>query len=272
MADSEQRLVAPGTFIGHMGAAWYVWRQHVRAILLPFVIGAFLYFTLLQAGLILLGDEELSETTQAGASILLVFALTLVGGLVSATGIVARSIVVMADGSSGRTTTMTTAGARLRPVKSHVIAAGMISLLLSGGVAVLLIYNLGPFVAPYLFLGPPVLAPVIALEGKTLPEGWRRTRRLLSGNALRLFLYLLCAALLLSLTQLILGQTLLSALSSLGTGFALVLVATAAWSTLLGLAFSLMVAVTLIAYFDLRSRKENFALEDLQEPPGSADD
>jgi hypothetical protein len=108
-------------------------------------------------------------------------------------------------------------------------------------------------------MGPPIVVQVIAHERKTLQEALPRARSLWRRQLLRIFLYLLSIALGLTLFWLVLVLLAQGALASNGVEFSAlgeVLFALGA-GALFGLCLPLMIAMSTLAYIDLRARTED---------------
>jgi hypothetical protein len=78
----------------------------------------------------------------------------------------------------------------LQPRRKDVVVSGLFAGMASLAVSVFLL-PLWPLLA-VLFIGPPILIHTIALEDLDLPEGWARTRALMTGHWLRMIGYLVC--------------------------------------------------------------------------------
>jgi hypothetical protein len=255
--DLRERVLEPGTFLGLVGIAAKIWVRNARSIVYPFLVAGAVIFV--ATFLAVYWSTELGpRKVLVGASLFLIVGLSFSGSLLSA-----NASVVLSAGLNDSPMKMGQAARSLKPVRSHLLAAAMIS----GVLALLLLLMFGPLggiSGPHLFLGPPILIHVIALERETFQDAWRRTRSLLSGQTLRTILYLLCLALGLGLMEQIIG-----ALAFTGPAtFAFIVFAYAVLGATIGLGLSFMAASTLVSYFGIRSDKEkSFALDDLQRPP-----
>lgn len=118
------------------------------------------------------------------------------------------------------------------------------------------------------FLGPPIVAHVIVLEGVTLYAAWNRARKLLAGQWLRIFMYLLTAflglALLTSIVLALVGGALGEAPDDFEWGYASIVALTNTITEAFRLPF--LGAVALACYLDLRVRAGEL------EPEGSPTD
>jgi hypothetical protein len=191
-----------------------------------------------------------------------VFLSTIVRSLsvhLPATLLSALSVVVLIDHITGARTSLSEARSRVRPLVSQLLAAGLYAAVLS----LLGIFLPTPIIMfPSLMLalmGPPILVQVIAHERKTLQEALPRARSLWRRQLLRIFLYLLSMALGLTLVWLVLVLLAQGALASSGiefSAFGEVLFGLGA-GALFGLSLPLMIAMSTLAYIDLRARTED---------------
>ncbi|MDQ4095257.1 MAG: hypothetical protein M3174_03500 [Actinomycetota bacterium] len=229
------------------------------AAVVPFLL---LIFGLGLADVAVVFSLEADAVTTA-IGIALYFALPFVGSI-----LVARAARIMAPALAGQRVSFGRAGRGLRGALPHVFAAAMISTLLT-----FVLSQLDPVllarVAPFLVIGPPVLAQVLAIERRPLGEAWRRTRELVTGQALRVFLYLLCMALAVAMFRELLVGLVFQATRGLGDAG---LLSALAFTILTGLGLSFMAAAGLVTYLDCRTRTETYALEDLKESDDVATD
>lgn len=102
------------------------------------------------------------------------------------------SNVIWSRAYDGPAKTLGSAWRKVAPGLKEVLAASLLSGILSLTLA-LFLRNLAPLVL-YVVFGPPVLIQVVALEQRDLQGAWGRTRSLLAGRAGRTLLYLLTVA------------------------------------------------------------------------------
>ena len=149
---------------------------------------------------------------------------------------------------------------------SHLLAAAAIAGL-SAALVYLLIGPLGYALGARALIGPPLLAHAIVLERTTLQEGWRRTRERLRGNALRMSVYLSCAALLAVLVEdmalFLVYRIARGSFSGSALGWGLELTR----GLLLGAGLSFMTAVGFVAYLEARTRHDGLTADELREAP-----
>ena len=251
---SVEEVLAPNNFLAYVGATVTILRTAGRRGLLPFLILGVLLAVVLSFALDLIGDS--------GGRLAILYLQLLALPLLSSL-LVPRVARVMAFALRGDSITFREAGRDLRGTTPHVFAGGMIAALL----ALLLTQMLGllgALIGWHLAMGPPVFAQIIGLERRSMQEAFPRTRQLAKGSALRVFLYLLCAAL-----ALVMFETVLSGLVVTGLGVGLPIdVAEAVFvpvsGAVTGFGLWFMCAMGLVTYFDMRTRAEDFDVDDLR--------
>lgn len=262
---SSPESARPTNFLGYVAGAARVYRLVPARVAVPFFVTAALLTTATGVAAASVGA--------AGSSggVIGIYALQLLGMPFVMSLLAARAEGVMVGALTGGDVTIREAGRRQRNVRTHLFTAAAVAAFLTL-ILLLAMGLLGALVAAHLFLGPTILVSVIVFEEQSFQEGWIRTKQLLRGHGMRLFLYLLCIAMALVLVEIVLsGLTIRLAVAVAGSG-ALSNVAlpftgwvsgTGAWG---GLGLSFMSAVGLMAYFDLRSKaEEDFEVADLAE-------
>lgn len=246
-------VLSPNNFLSYIGATVSLLRAAGWKVILPFVaLTAVLSMADLGARLSIENDDTL-----LGVRLGLLFALPLVGSMIAA-----RTTRVLAPALAGENVSLKQAGVDLRGHRSHMLACGMIAMLLTFVLAQ--VNPLLGLIGPHLVLGPPLLVQVVGLEREPLGAAWRRVREMVRGQALRIFLYILCAALALVMFEVILAGlvfTLVANASSTDAG-AIAGIPIEVISSGIGLGF--MAAFGLVAYFDCRTRFEGLELDDLK--------
>ena len=255
---AAEDLLSPNNFLSYLGATVALLRASGLRVFLPFVLlGVLLSVTL---SLVIGSVDNLNDS---GLTLAALYAQLLVLPLVSSL-VVPRVSAVMASSLAGKDLSFRAARDRLRGIGPHILAGGMVAAFLT------LFFTqflglLGAFVGWHVAMGPPVFAQVVGFEKRPVQEAFRRVRQLAKGSALRVFMYLLCAALALVMFETILSNTLLAGLdAAVGAGAAeAIFIPFSGLVTGLGLAF--MCSMGVIAYLDMRARFEDFDGDDLQE-------
>jgi hypothetical protein len=187
------------------------------------------------------------------------FALMVIPLLVGAI-VVAAGSLMLTDTIVGKGTSAVRAYGQMRAHLGPVVAAGLAATLLS----VILRVLLPPFefiLRPLLY-GPAIVGQVIALEGTDLKGSLSRAGQLLRKETLRIFMYLFAISL---------GASLLAVLvpgfATIGLGDANDVVYFTITSLLqilvVAIIFPFVAVAMLVAYFDLRARKENLSFGEL---------
>ncbi len=244
-----------------------LWRRHARAVVIPFLflIG---FLSLTPLAILPFQDSSARSAVVTSLYLLRIFGVPLLGAWV-----VARVAVLVEEreralaletgeggvpegGAGPGGATWRGAGARTKPQRSHIAAAAMLAtaLTLFLGVALDL---LGFAVAPFLFLGPPLLIHAIALEGLSFVDGWARMRALMKGEAARTIVYLVSVALALALAQIIVTEGVRIGLTDVGLGIvaevAIILIVSLVTA---GVALSFMALVGIATFNELKRRNE----------------
>lgn len=255
---SAARAPIPGplAFTGIVRASWRLYRPNAWTLVrlaFPILLAYSVASVLVADRLTIEGDEV--EVVSA----LFTFAILILNAIVSSFIIAfsARVIDVRStdaeseDGSDKPDAARSSVGFLIR----NIFAASLLSAMVS-----LLLFVLGPIVIfirdP--LLGPPIIVHAIALERRTLYEAWARARFLLSGNWLRVFVYLLTLALgLILLYGLVIfggtGWLERGPSSDPGLGFLLPIAIAEAVARSITLPF--FATAMLVCYYDLRVRK-----------------
>ena len=254
---SPGEILLPTNFLAYTGAALRLLRTSLRTAVVAFcLVGVFIAVFAAAGG-------TLADTADSTDFLYVVLyaqliALPFLGSLVSA-----RTSRVMALSLAGRDITLRAAGVGLRGYRSHLVVAAMLASFLTLALTFAM-GLLGAFVGSHLLLGPPILAQVIALERASFSEAWIRTKELLRGQALRLFLYLLCAALMIVMAEIIISGIVFTVLVAAIDEDVAVVVNTPIAGIVSGFGLALMSAFALESYLELRTRQdEDFGIEGL---------
>ena len=256
--DLPEELVSPRSFIHYLGASWRLWKPSSKRLLPAF----FVVILLISVGIGLAGYLT-APVTGGGATAraLLIGYLPLLVLSLGTSVLAGYASPVIAARTVGTPVSWGAARTSVRPVRSHLVAAAMIGATLSFGLAVVLA-PFGVLIGPLLFLGPPILAQAIALEGSTLAEGSNRLRALLTGNTARVLIYLVCAAFIFGLVQVMVG-TLIAAASVNLAGAAAIFAYQPLNAVVAAFTYSFMSAFTVVTYLELRSRAGDLERSDL---------
>jgi hypothetical protein len=262
-------LPAPQGFGDLLKNTWTQYRTNFLPLFILFIPLGAAFFIAIAPLLIFSGDSigtgaaDTSLSTSVTLAVLTVLPI-IVGGIGVATG-----TVLVTDRLVGYATTAPGAFRKIRPHLSALFVAGLASSLLS----ILLQLVLPPFaffMHPLLY-GPAIVVQVIALEGADLKVAMARAGKLLGGEKVRVFANLFAVSLGVSILNLLLpglAGTALNAISnevvSRTAGTLLEILVTAALVPLVAVAM-------LVAYFDLRARKENLDSAELATERGVSD-
>lgn len=184
MSDAEEHEVArPPRFFEVLSEAASLYKARFGA-LVPTFLATYVAILALQ----LLALIDLSDVALAT----LVFALELVGAL-AGTALFAAASIVFSDHVDGSPSSLRAALLSLRPLASDLIRAALFSAIFSifaltliGGISLL-------------FIGPPIVVQLIAVDRLHLREAWARTRVMASGEWPRIVGVLLLVVLVLAL-------------------------------------------------------------------------
>ena len=245
-----------------MGAAVRLYKPVAFRVAFPFILLGLGFAIAAEIAVNLVADDNgVTGGSRAGAVVAIRFAqllaMPLFGSLLAA-----RAAVLMSQALAG------TEGQPMEPSqtgRSHLLAGGMLSSFLTFAFT-LALGILGAYVGPHLILGPPIFVQILALEKGPFDEAWVRTKAFLKGNAMRVFLYLLCAALALVMVKILFDALIFTVLIQLvGLSTARDPAAFLAGASF-GLTLSFMSALGLVAYLELRTRHEEFGIDDLKQP------
>jgi hypothetical protein len=213
------------------------------------------FFIAIAPLLIFNGDKISVGATDTSLSTSVTLALLTVLPIVVGGVVVAIGTVLVTDRLVGIATSATDAFRKIRPHLSALFVAGLASSLLS----ILLQLVLPPFaffVHPLLY-GPAIVVQVIALEGADLKVAMARAGELSRGEKLRVFANLFAVSLGVSIVTLLVPGLAGAALNSISidvvartAGTLVQILVTAALVPVVGVAM-------VVAYLDLRARKEN---------------
>lgn len=241
-------------------AAGGLYRNNFAPLLLLFLPLA-VAFLIAVAPLLALPDQQIGVSGSTPSAFLLVlgFALVVIPMVVGGIG-VAASTLLLTDRIVGHRTTPTDAFRKVRPNLGPLIAAGLASTLLS-----LVLRQLLPplefFLRPMLY-GPAILVQVITLEAMDLRNGLSRMGELLRRHILRIFMFLFAVSMGASLLDIVLPGFATLGLTNVNN-VAYFIVASLIQVLVVVLTLPFVAATMLVAYFDLRARKEDLDLEQL---------
>jgi hypothetical protein len=184
VSDAEDNDVArPPRFSEVLNEAARLYRARFAALVPTFFVAYIAILALQLLALIDLSDAALAT---------LLFALELVGALVG-TALFAAASIVFSDHVNGSQSSLRTALLSLRPLTSDLIRAALFSAILSifaltliGGISLL-------------FIGPPIVVQLIAIDRLHLRDAWSRTRVIASGQWPRIVGVLLVIVLVMAL-------------------------------------------------------------------------
>jgi hypothetical protein len=171
VGDAEERDVArPPRFSELLSEAAGLYWARFAALVPTFVVAYAVIVALPLLALIDLSDAALAT---------LAFALQVMSALVGAT-LFASASIVYSDHIEGTRSSLRAALGSIRPLAREVITAALFSAIFSM-FALTLLGSLGLLLQP-LFVGPPILIQVVAIEHLRLREAWPRTRVIASGQ------------------------------------------------------------------------------------------
>ena len=173
----------------------------------------------------------------------------------------ARTGWAVIGASAGESISLRDAGVALRPFRSHILASAMLSAFLTFILANILGLYFGLFLGAHLFLGPPFLLHAIAIEKKSFVDGWARTKELVRGQALRLFLYLLCITLAIVMVEITVLQLAARAIDSVASTRLVLITYYPLLGVILGAGMALTSAYLVIAYLDVRGRIDDVDIQ-----------
>lgn len=242
MPDAEEHDVSrPPRFSEILTEAAGSYRVRFASLVPTFVVA---YIAIVALPLLALID--LSDTALAT----LAFALQVISALVGTTLFAAASIV-FSDHVAGSRSSLRPALSSLRPLTRDVITAALFSAIFSM-FALTLLGNLGLLLQP-LFVGPPILVQVLAIEHLRLRDAWPRTRVIASGQWTRVVGMLLGIVLALAVV-LIAVFGFVEAGTSAASDAARLGVFVAVQGLVAGLAYPYLAAAQFVLYRDLAER------------------
>jgi hypothetical protein len=201
-------------------------------------------------------------TRRAVASVdLVIYLVTVLSLAMVGSVLVVIAGVLMAGNLAGEPPSLADALGMLKGRMRDVVAGALIV----GAIAIPALQIFGDFglVFVFMLLGPPVVGHVIALERKRLKDAWPRAKSLLAGHTARIFLYLWSVALLLTLIMLVGWISAFNVAAELG-GAAGAAAGLALAAAVAGILMPFLAALSLVVYFDLRPRIEDFDLQKLR--------
>ncbi|MDQ3986258.1 MAG: hypothetical protein M3280_07135 [Actinomycetota bacterium] len=247
-------------------SSWRLWKPNVRSLSVGFFI-VIAILSLLFPAVVFFFRGSSVETSVVFSILLVTFlGVPFCGGVLTA--YLGRQV---RDRLAGRGTSFKDVRVALKPQRNHIFAAAMLATFLTLAFA-LVLRPVGSLVAPYFFLGPPILIHAIALEDCSFSEAWNRTKELMRGETVRVLVYLLCISLALGLieilTLVLIAEAIRAGTSDLAANYGLVLLK----SVIGALAFGLTACVGVSTYFELRARKdENFDPTLIEDEPGESE-
>nr|MBA3349038.1 hypothetical protein [Actinomycetota bacterium] len=207
-------LPAELRFAGIVTASWRLYRAHLPALIrLYFAIFLPLAFVRVVIQVLL----RLTASALAAQVILTLASIVLVA--LAGSFALHCATVILADAVGKRATSPTSAARSLRGQLRDLASAGLLVSMLSIAALFLPFGPLGSIVIVPMILGPPILAHIIVVEAKSLPEAVVRARMLLGGNWGRVLVTLLNLAFVLGILQLVLLSFSVALLAGTG-GFA----------------------------------------------------
>lgn len=234
------------------------WRLY-RSSFFP-VVWVFLVVFAVLAAILNLAIYSLDNT--ASLRVLIYLVVVVIGQQVGASAALAVSHLYMTDRALGREARLRDSIREVRSLAVPVLLATLFSAFLALAGGIILPHPLIQIVFSYWFLGPPILVTVVLLQTRRFAGASKRFSELMQGEWLRIPMYLLTFAIGAAMLQIV------------ATGLALVGVAQgaenldditvlagvavlAAGTILRCIVLPYLSAVWLVAYFDLRARKDN---------------
>lgn len=250
-------LPAPVGFQGLLAASFSIFRELFRPLILCF-LG-------LSAAAVALRIASRSAAGAMRSSDSLVVGLGTIGPIAFQVTLmslgVAIAAVVVADHIAGNPVSLGAALRSSRPLWKELVAAALFAALIALGVSVLLAFVTLFFIS--MFYGPTLAAHAVALEAKPLQFALARARELARGQWLRIIPFLFCIALGLGLVAAY-GQVPVALVvrgMPESVQIAAFLAGRIALDTLTGAFFAV---VSVILYFDLRARAEDYGPAELK--------
>jgi hypothetical protein len=259
---ADESIPSPVLLAGMARQAWNVYRATFFPVIWVFLLAFVVLAVLLNLAIYAFDQTDTSR-------ILIFLILVVIGQQIAASLATAVAQVLAADKILGRATRLRDAVREVRSVGSPVLLAAVTSAMLVMLVGLLLPLGASPatslvqILIGYLFLGPPILLTIVLLETRRFAGSTARFKELLAGEWGRVPMYMLTFALGAAMLQLV------------ATGVSILLVARGVdtvddlnvWAGLVVLLAGTLVrsvvlpylsAVWLVAYCDLRARKEKF--------------
>ncbi|MGI8774380.1 MAG: hypothetical protein ACR2KQ_05090 [Actinomycetota bacterium] len=189
--DGQQPVISrPLNFTALVASAGRLYSRNARR-LMPLFAGIGLFISILPVFFFF----DLPE----GAIIpIYLFVQVAVPAVLAGLGIAVASAVMEAE-LNGRPATVRAGISWIRGHFREILAAALLGGMLAIFVAVFL--GILSFMLIYLFFGPPIVIQVVALERARLQAAWPRTKELMKGHWLRVFMYLFTIGLGIALMQ-----------------------------------------------------------------------
>ena len=229
--------------------AWRLYRANFGALFL-----AYLPFGVLTAAIFF---AVITSVTLRADNVLMLILLRDVLRIVLSSLGVAVVVILVADRLAGKPGRV---GESLRETFS-LAPSIVLGALLATLPYIVTFFMFGPYMAPFLrelFVGPPIVITAIVLERQGLMPALSRARELLETHWSRVLLYLITIAAGVGLVDFVIQQSALRAVDAASTdvvGYAFAVVVSVLVPALL---VPFVGCVWLIAYFDLRARREDF--------------
>lgn len=270
---ADESIPSPVLLSGMARQGWNVYRATFFPIVWVFLIAFVVLAVLLNLAIYAFDQTDTSR-------ILIFLLVVVIGQQVAASLATAVAQVFAVDKVLGRGAGLRDAVREVRSIGSPVLLAAFTSAMLVMLVGLLLPLGASPatslvqILIGYLFLGPPILLTVVLLETRRFAGSTARFKELMAGEWGRVPMYMLTFALGAAMLQLVAtGVSILIVARGVDTiddlnvwaGLAVLLAGTLVRSLVL----PYLSSVWLVAYFDLRARKESFdrpALTKLRTP------
>lgn len=266
--NGERRDERPryGWFGPLLVSSWRLWKPNLRSVSVAFFALVAILSLALPAVGFFFRDSSVESSVALSLVLVTFLGIPFFGGLLAAH--VSR---LVRDRLGGRAVGFKDVRVALRPNRSHILAAAMLATFLTFAFAYAL-PPLGQLIGPFLFLGPPILIQVIALEGRSFSSAWNRTKELMRGETVRVLVYLLCISLTLGLVVILIVGVTAQALAESDTNEAVSVGLVLLQSVIAGVAFGFMACVAVSTYFELRARKEQgFDATAIEEEPNESE-
>lgn len=270
---ADESIPSPVLLSGMARQGWNVYRATFFPTVWVFLVAFVVLAVLLNLAIYAFDQTDTSR-------ILIFLLVVVIGQQVAASLATAVAQVFAVDKVLGRGAGLRDAMREVRSIGSPVLLAAFTSAMLVMLVGLLLPLGASPatslvqILIGYLFLGPPILLTVVLLETRRFAGSTARFKELMAGEWGRVPMYMLTFALGAAMLQLVAtGVAILLVARGVDTlddlnvwaGLAVLLAGTIVRSLVL----PYLSSVWLVAYFDLRARKERFdraALTKLRPP------